>query len=389
MRCINYLLIGCFLLFCLTSCGGEDTVTKSFYRYLKPAYGEMQIVSTTDTLHFPLSDSSYNDIESLNVFEDNDTEFISFFDRRSAALLIYRSAGGNVVKRIPLKKFLKKGSLKKNSIYVRNYDSILITNKNNLYLFDSSGHLKNSAAFIETPANAYALLDNTSPPVIVGTKLYTGVRQSVFNEQLKVYRKWKVIYEFQLEDDSAELKYNLPEMYHTHLYGFQYLSNSFCYNHHNRFVLSFGADTNIYETDLNDYNITYYGKTLQQHMPAKWKSNKEGKDEEYKNYLTGEAYGAIYFDPFMRRYLRVAKKSINEEEYVSKNWSREQSLIIFDENFRIIGESAIEKSISLSTLLFTKDKKMYARINRKDEYGIHFIRLEYKDGNSKVELTRK
>ena len=389
MHCIKYLIIAFLFSFFLEACQEEDTVIKNTYKYLKPDYNKIQVEGTTDTLHFLLNDSSYNDIESLNIFEDKGTEFISFFDQRSEALLIYRASGGEMVNRIPLKSILKKKSFYKTDVFVKNYDSIFITNRTSLYLVDSFGHLKASAAFITTPTNAYALLDNSCPPIVVGGKLYTGVKPSIYKERLKTYRNWKVIYEFKLSEDSVKLKYNLPEMYHSHLYGFQYLSNSFCYNNHNRFVFSFAADTNIYETDLDNYNMTYYGKTLYQQAPVKWKNNNANKDEDDKNYLTGEAYGAIYFDPFKRRYLRVAKKRISEANYEAKDRSREQSLIVFDEAFRIIGESPLERNISLSSLLFTRNGDIYARVNKKDEYAIHFLRLEYKERHNQHGLTNK
>ncbi|GAA0552296.1 hypothetical protein GCM10009415_37800 [Chitinophaga japonensis] len=66
-------------------------------------------------------------------------------------------------------------------------------------------------------------------------------------------------------------------------------------------------------------------------------------------------------------------------DYQAKNWEREQRLIIFDEHCRIIGESSINKEVILKSIFFTANGGIYARVNPRDEYGLHFVRLVYND----------
>jgi hypothetical protein len=384
----NYIILLIFVAF-VVCCKQEPETVKSKYKYLEPEYGKVSLQRTDSVLDYHLNDTSYNDIESMNVFADDGVEYISFFDRRSEALLIYRTSSSGMIARIPLRRFIKKEKLYKTTVYLKNFDSILITNKTRLHLYDSSGHLKHSIPFLVEPKNAKASLDNASPPIIVGEKIFTGVRPSIFDEKLKAYKNWKVLYGFTFRNDSATLEYNLPDIYSKHLYGYQYLHSYYCYNKNMRFIFSFAADSNIYETNLKNYHIAYLAKSSFQEEPPKWKQEGGDKDEGAKNYLTHQAYGPVFYDPFRNRYLRVAKKKISEADYATKNRSREQTIIIFDDKFRIIGESPIDKEINLNTLFFTNDGSLYARINWRDEYALHFVRLEYAEGKNINKLTSK
>lgn len=386
---VNKIILFFSLLGCMAACREEPSTPKSVYRYLPPTYDQVKIESTNDTMHFLLNDSSYNDIESQNAFDNGGIEYLSFFDQRSSCLLIYQSGIRKMACRIPMSRFLKDRKLYKTSVFVKNFDSILITNNTTLYLFDSSGRKIKSFRYLDDPPNAKATLSNDNVPVIADGKLYTAVRPSVFDERLKVYRRWKALYQFSPHKESTKLSYNIPGLYNEHLYGYQYLYSSFCYNHESHFVFSFAADTNIYETNLAGYHIAYCGKSKYQEGTITWR-NKDTEEESYKNFMTHQAYGAIYFDPNTERYLRIAKRKISVANYISKNRKREQSIIVFDKNFRIIGESPIDNGISLSTLFFTKEGKIYARTNYKDENELLFVRLAYVDNkNISTSLVQK
>ena len=112
-------------------------------------------------------------------------------------------------------------------------------------------------------------------------------------------------------------------------------------------------------------------------------------DKGFENYLLRDSYGPIYFDPYAKRYLRVARSSISKADVDAKIRIKKQHLIIFDDQFKIIGESPVNDSMYLHMVFFTKEGNIYARTNAKDEYALHFVRLVYNDKkDNPVELTR-
>lgn len=369
------------LLSSLLGCEQDQTYVNNIYKYIPPNYKQVNIELAADTLHFPLGENSYNQVESVNIFSQGEAEYLSFFDERSASINVYEFASRKKVKEISLKQLLKGQRLFRTSVYLKNLDSIFIANNTSLYLFDSSGRMNNDIEYLSSSRYIKPSLDNTVPVVIAGSKLYTSVRRSLDESSKKELKKWKILYEFDLKGDTAYLHYNLPELYRENYYGYHYMYSGYCFNHNNRFVFSFGADTSIYETDLKGYNISYTGKSQYQVNDFKplTKSTVKG-DESHKRFMTSGSYGPIYFDAYNQRYLRVYKQAISESDYESKNRIPKQSLLIFDSDFKIIGENVIDANVNLYEMLFTNDGKMYARINRKDEYALHFIQLTYRDG---------
>jgi hypothetical protein len=172
-------------------------------------------------------------------------------------------------------------------------------------------------------------------------------------------------------------------MYQYSLYGDHFLDYNFCLNNKENFVFSFPADTNIYESNLSDYHVAYYAKSLFQQKPITPLTIADLKEDEikFKQYKIREAYGSIFFDPFKKRYLRLAKQKIDEADYDAKNRDRKQSIIIFDENFRIIAESEVPTNLAFNTLIFSSTGSMYIRVNSSDENALHFARLAYIEKN--------
>ncbi|WP_315816506.1 hypothetical protein [Paraflavitalea speifideaquila] len=65
---------------------------------------------------------------------------------------------------------------------------------------------------------------------------------------------------------------------------------------------------------------------------------------------------------------------------MAKKKERERSLIILNENFKVIGESVLNDGLdAFKSIFFTPDGGIYIRIKAEDEQAIHFVRLEYSD----------
>lgn len=379
LRVAALILMLCEILIC---CKETSSKVVSKYVYSEPSYNKIQIRPTTDTLTFPLDEYTYNAVKSFNVFSSDSGEYISFHDRRSESVNIYQLLSGKLVKRLSLKSCFSNQRLYKTSAYIKSFDSIFITNKEELYLLDSSGTIKRMIEFRKRPVLARAVFENTNPPVFIDNWLYVGIGPKVNETSLKALKKWKVLCGFDLTNDKTTLYYHLPEVYQRNLYGYRFLNFGYCGNNYNNIVFSFPADSNIYETNLTSHHIAYYGKSRFQREDIKPVSKEDLlKNDGSKQYAIRDAYGAIFFDPHNKRYLRVAKQKISEADYQARKRIRKQSLIIFDEQFKIVGESEVAVTTSLATIFFTRDGCIYARVKPADEYKLHFVRLTYTEGN--------
>lgn len=363
-----------FIWLLVYSCRQKDNAVPSTYVYKAPVY-DIAINTSPDTLHFYLGDDTFNDIKSINYFDYKGKSYIALYDRRSESVNIYDFHTQQRVKRILLKPTFKGKALVKGSVYVKSFDSLFVTNKYVLYLVNGNGQALRRIEF-ENGVENMAIMDNTTPAVLKDNMLYTGVRPYANESSLSALRKWKLLYRFNISSQDHQLDYSLPAIYHDNFWGKRFLEYGYCYNDKGRFVFSFPADTAIYETDLSAYHAGYYAKSKFQSGNIEPVYKEQLKEEATKQFAIRDSYGPIFFDPYRKRYLRLANQKMSPADYETKK-ERRKSIIIFDEDFRIIGESPIDKGCSFKSLFFTADGKIYAKVNVKDEYAIHFVRLAY------------
>ncbi|KAA2239733.1 DUF4221 domain-containing protein [Chitinophaga agrisoli] len=369
----------CFVL--LQSSCLDLSSSKSTYRSLTPSYAAVQIVRTDDDIQFRLDSATFSVLKSFNYFIQDGVSYISFFDKQSRSVNIYDFYNRNLIKRISLKESFHKMSFYKTTVFCKNMDSIWVNNNGYLYFLDSLGQIRYSIECPTDPYMAVSAFDNLNPGVLTENNLYAEARPRMSIADRKNRKKWRVIYRFDLQNKTAKMLYHLPEGYIKYGYDYGYYYPSYCYNNQGHFVFSFPADTNIYETDFLNFNYAYNGKSQFQTGEIEFPEadRVDTKEDVIRRELSNDAYGAIYFDSHRRRYLRVAERKLSKADFINKRWKKEQSLIIFDENFRIIGESVIDRDIALSSLFFTNDGSMYARYKIEDDKALHFIRLDYGD----------
>lgn len=350
------------------------------YRFLIPDYSQQGIHTTVDSMHFTLDPDTYNAIRSFNVFSQEGIQYISFYDERSQTINIYDFGKQSLVKRLSLKEAFQGSRLYKTTVYCQNFDSIFVNNKFSIYLLDTTSLIRDSISFKTDPEFAWANFENTAPLIINDGTIYAAVRPYVDEKSLKAMRQWKVLYKFDFDRNTANLYYHLPVFLQQDFYGHRFMDHSHCINNHGNFVLSFPADTLLYETNLRDLHFSYSAKSMYQkdHISPVTKQALLN-DEGGKGYMLRDSYEAIYFDNHLNRYLRLARFKVSESDYQSGNRKRKQSLIILDENLKIIGESLIDSSISLKELFFSNDGSIFARVSYQDEYAIHFVKLKYAD----------
>lgn len=381
MKLVSVLQVPLLIVLYLFVLGCRDiprtNIIPSSYLFIQPEYTDIYLSQQKDSVDFDLDEDTYNQIRSINYFNKGNDEFISFYDARSQSVNIYNFDSKQLIKRIELKKWLPDPHLKFTSVSVQNFDSIFIANIGKLYLFDSAGVMKKDIQCLGG-VNAIITVNYSNPLIVNGNTVYTGVKANVDELSSKSISGWRALYSLNLEDHSQKLLYQLPDMYQEHILGERFMRSGYCFNNKGNFVISFSADTNIYETNLADYHAAYFGKSQYQSgdispVPEIELKMKNG----FKQFTIRDSYGPIYYDPYKKRYLRVARQKISAELYETNKWQRQSSFIIFDEKFKIIGESKFPADLSYSSIFFTPDGGIYSQVNSNDEYALHFVRLAY------------
>lgn len=367
----------------------ESSKSLLIHHYQPPSY-KVEIIPADDTLRFPLTENTFNAIKSFNIFRSDTNTYLSLYDGRSEIISIYDFHSGNLIRQLKIEEIIKPESLNKTSVYSKNFDTIFIINKNAIFLADSAGTLKDTVLLQEVVEHSMPIFEGGRPPVFANGRIMTGRHARSVGTSFTTLKSWNLIYDIDLKTGKITKYYNLPDIYFKEYFGRSFLDYSYCYNNHNRFVFSFPADSNIYETDLSARHTAYNSKSRFHNNAIEPVPKAEliGKVEtRLRSYLLRDSYGEIFFDPSKKRYLRVAKSKLTIPEYDAKIRSKKQRLMIFDENLRIIGESAFDANISLSGLLITPEGQVYARLNPRDEYAVNFIKLSYIESKTKVYLT--
>lgn len=379
-----------FIAICMlfSHCKEKPVTSASSYVFIDPVYKDLDLAPQADSLRFQLTENRYNQIRSFNYFEHKGNAYMSFYDQRSESVNIYDFHSQQLAKTFKLKSILGK-FIYKTSVFVKNMDSIFIVNAKNLFIYDTACNLKKSYKdFDFTDGKVY--FDNTHPLIIEGNSMYASLVPNVDETSLESLTDWRGIYKYNLKEETGSLYYPLPSLYLSNLYGDNFLKHSFCFNDKGKFVFSFPADTNIYETDLANYHKAYYAKSKLQSKPIDGVPAEEIKNgNSFRQYVMRYSYGPVYFDAYKKRYLRLARRPISKAEYESNKTQRDHGFIVFDKDFKIIGEGHLTPDISYNTIFFTSDGRIYARKNVKDEYALHFVRLDYVENEKPVQLAKK
>lgn len=384
----NVVINLCTLLFLsLTIIKCQDDKRNHEIIHIPPSYDSLKFFPTKDTLHFKLAPNTTTSVANSNYFTQNGEGFISFYDKVTKSLSIYRFPSAQLVSVHPLKKWLTTVNLDKSSVYIKNFDSILVCTRDRLILFDTSSLIKKT---IEIPSRPIRVpsVNNDTPPVWVNDTLFVNITPSVKETSLSEHRNWRLLFGINFKNGEQNLYYRLPKSYTQDFYGYSFLEYSYCINDKGRFVFSFPVDTNIYETDLSGYNIAYFAKSQFQlsAIPPVSKAAIEN-NKSFEEYSLRDSYGAILFDPHHKRYFRVAKQKMNKSALRARERIRVRSILMLDENFKVIGEGFFPPNCAFSTAFFTRDGRLYARYNAPGDYQIRYVRIEYDPTPRQVRLA--
>jgi hypothetical protein len=366
-------LIVCTLLV-ITACDWKNSSSQITLKYISPQNDSFELKASTDTIRFNLDEDIYNSVKSFNLFSTSFKEYISFYDAKSITIALYDFNSRVLVKKVPLKPVLQNEKPLKTGVFVKNFDTIIVTNGANLFLIDSSGKVKIKMS--ASDPSQFPVSGGQYPPFFTDGCIFTSIRPNIDQESLASVRNYKVLYKFDSRRSLVTKLFPLPKFYSDGYYGDNLFKYNHCINDKGQLILSFWADSLIYQYDFNKGPTAFIGKSKYQYnnIAATKKDSLRGKGD-MKHFLMQDSYGPVLFDPYRKLYYRVFNLAISEDEYAAKSWKKKQSLVILDENLRIIGNSSLTSELSIATLVFSQ-QGVFSRINYDNEYAIEFIKLE-------------
>lgn len=376
-RFLYVMLVAIFVICSNMACGDNKHVEVSDYKYYEPLYDGVKLVTSTDTLHFPLKNVTNKGVESIDPFSDHGVEYIAIYYGQSETVNFYELYSQKQVKSISIAGYLKYRK-HKTSVYCKNFDSIFINNNTtSLFVIDSSGANKSTIYFTKSSLSTKPDFVNTRPPVLKDGYFYISFFASPETRTISKVRDWQLICRLDLKNNKKKNIYHLSERYMNNFYDYYFLNYSYCYNDRGNFVFSFSADSNLYETDLEGVNIALYGKSqFQQGDVEPVDKNAKGYDL-YTEYMARDCYGSIFFDSFHKRYLRLFRKRISRQDIEANKYPKIKSVLVFNKDLQIIGESPLPSGFLINTLFFTSDGQMYARTKEDDKTTLHLLRIMY------------
>lgn len=365
-------------------CHFANSREKEQYISIVPDYHSTSMQVTSDTLRIPLDSDILPKSFSFNYRELKGKRYISFADQISHTIIIYDFDTLTQYWKIHVPAIDPDGNkIVKTEAWFLNFDSIFVSSYFKLYRMDSTGKILTTIDLSnKQPVFASTSLQNPTPAIFLNQDLCLPAYPYLYYSKPDDLKRWPVLCNIHLRTGEYDLLFHLPRLYHTNLYGLIFLQSFYCYNDQRKFVFSFPVDPDIYVYSPADsgYAYSYSGKSqfLQNPVEPVPARELQSGEEIYKSFLVRPSYGPIYYDSFHKRYLRVAEKPISRKQLNTKQWNKEHSLIIFDEHFKIIGESIIDKNINLNTLFITKEG-IFVRMDafKKDENNLYFVRLEY------------
>lgn len=354
---------------------------KAVYSYTTPDYAMVGLYPTADTIVFPLDEYTYNDIRSFNYFISHGIEYLSFYDRLSQSINIYDFNTTKISFRINLKKIDTDIKLKNTGAFVKNLDSIFVFNDRNIYVIGYNGQIKKRISLKKDLKDVRFSFDSKSSFIYKNDTLLIKMKSYIDYLSLNEISQCRLLLILNTKQEEGTMTYQFPDSYTKYLYGSYFFDYNYCYCPGDRFVFSFPADSNIYVTDFKSYNKSYNGKSKYETstLSSIGSSTLSTVEDEFKHYLLRDSYGQIIYDKSKARYLRIAKQKITLADYKKKEWKKEESIIIFDKNFRIIGESKITSDLSTNYIFFSKENNLYVRTKEENESNISFVRLCYND----------
>ena len=301
----------------------------------------------------PIDENTYYFSRSIHQFEENDKEFLHFenTEKNQYEIIIYDIKAQNIAKRIQLHKQGPNGVpvvMGSKPLGNSNMIALYQNNLSRITLLNDSGEVVRKYPINSSKAYFLPFLPSTdfyTPTFMKDSVLYVA---SLVNKPNLKKEDWQTMSLFFLLNLSSG-EVDLSPLYYPPIFN-QNIKNlamgaefSYDYNHrNNRLVCSFiGYDSLMVSDDL--HSIQWYdGKSLylEKKKPNLIEANEglqaifKAKEEGYYNHIMYDKYRDVYY-----RFVEHPCDLSAEDAYTHTPKAREFSVIIFDKDFRIIGET--------------------------------------------------
>lgn len=305
---------------------------------------------------FPLDSISAPKTPYMQVFTgDSNTTCLSFLNTYASAIYIYDYATAMEKKIIKFSRNDKDGVDNPLGYYLKSKDSIYIYNKKNnqlVLLNDSSRVLSRISLINDQPFHELSwtffypqYYPSTVAPLMRMSNQIVFPGQYMFSLPDTIARRFK----FESHIDFSNNKVTFSREYPDELYG------------HNYFWENEGLFTNVYSDIAPDNKMVYSFPVSHQlyladagkegYTPVYGASNEAGTITSFNKKLSGEElvlkvcqtdlYAAIKYDPYRKVYYRFLRKAMPDATATSTIKDKPLLVIVFDENFKYMGETAI------------------------------------------------
>lgn len=251
------------------------------------------------------------------------------------------------------------------SFNIINEDSIILINgQREIIITDTSGTIKYKKSTLILGGSNEALIPDiigtsaTLPAIYHNSKLYvTGVLIGSVNIH--------PIIEINPQKDTRRLlyhypynkRYRKPENFKILMPGYFIYST---YNlDKNIFIYSFPGSDSLHVTNHEDIDTSYFAASTNVRNIDISLENKRAMNDVYE-IATRNMYHSVFYDRFNKVYYRIVKLAIDEESAATMSVKelnmKKLSIMIFDENFKMIGETLIDsRDFSPSIAFVSKD----------------------------------
>lgn len=332
-----------------------------------------------DSISFSL-DSITSNITKASEY-NNENEFFSFLSHNHEILVF------DYLRRKEVKRISSKG-LDVTSYTIRNLDSIIVLDysKKAIFLINSLGdilqkyNIRSSISYPPFPVTKIAPIIFKRDKII-----FTGNFSGEYIDETKNNRPVTGIYDMKTKEIVYAVSY--PQIYRDYNYGsglFRWVYAT--YNDSlNTMVYSFPADHNLVTASNNfaETQVYYagskyidgiYSLSQKKFMPL-------GSEEKIRHFAENHSYANILYDKFRNVYYRIVEIKTKYEGM--PGWSKDISVIILDNNFKIIGETLIGSINSVNRYtIFVNEKGLHLLQNSDEDFMTFLIYRLQKDNEN-------
>lgn len=310
----------------------------------------VDIVLSDDIRQYMYDDISYPTFTRAKTIEIEGESIIIAPDRRNHAIDFYKSKGGGAFRTIELSLEGPNG-VSQISNFQYSDDTLFVVDafKYELVLFDTNGQAIRRIKLIDV-----------EKPFTMLPRYFTGAEMSIINghvlfiadADLNLSDKYglkqsKTLLDVTIETGVIEYHFGIPEIL---------LNDHWVINQHFFSATNVDSVTWVYSFDLSDSLFIYrigIDKPQRVYAPSKyakelkkWNKRDLNSKEAYQYYYKQTSYYKVVYDPYKKYYYRFVHHPNERAILAGDNenlWDQDYSIMVIDQNFRVLGEKLFER----------------------------------------------